>query len=129
MQFGCSGAVRQFYKIGKKNTLMPRPSFLTRMYTWHMGSRWYTPDFYSHYRHLSIYLTVAYPDVEVKSFNYVYEVGESSLHVGICCKSLASQGLLKKSKKMKNSSTIMKNQSRKCTDGLRITLLALQISI
>ena len=55
----------------------------------------YTPDFYSHYRHLSICLNVAHPGVEVEGFNYLYEGGNSLLHVGICCKSLASQNFLR----------------------------------
>lgn len=74
---------------------MPRPSFLTSMYTLHMGSRCYTPDFYTHYRHVSICLTMAHPDVEVKDFNYLYEGDDGLLHVCICCKSLASQGFLR----------------------------------
>ena len=96
---------------------MPRTSFLTSVYTWRMGSRRYTPNFYSHYRHLSICLTVAHPGVEVKGFNNLYGGDDSFLHVGICCKSLASQGLLKRPKKMKNSCTITKTQSRKLRIG------------
>jgi hypothetical protein len=75
---------------------MPRPSFLTSMYTRHMGSRWHTPDFYSHSRHLIISLTVTHPDVEVKGFNYLCEGNDSLLHVSICCKSLVIQGLIKR---------------------------------
>ena len=85
---------------------MLRPSLLTFLYTWHMGSRWYTTDYYSHHRHVSICLTVTYPGLEVTG-----EWDDSLLHFGICCKSLASQMLLKRSKKKKNSGTIMKNQS------------------
>jgi hypothetical protein len=80
---------------------MPRPSFLTSMYTWHMGSKWYTPEFYSHCRHLSICLNVAHPDVEVKRFNYLSEESDSLLHVGICCKSLATQNFLRGPKNRK----------------------------
>jgi hypothetical protein len=77
-----------------------------------MGSRWYTPDFYSHHRHCSISLAVAPPGVEVKGFKCLYEEGYSLLYVDICCKSLASQVLLKTSKKEEKLGTLIKTQSR-----------------
>jgi len=51
--------------------------------------------FNSAFKGLSICLDVAHPGVEVKGFNYLPEGGDSLLHVGICCKSLASQNFLR----------------------------------
>jgi hypothetical protein len=90
-----------------------------------MGSRWYTPDFYSHHCHCSISLTVAYPGVEVKCFKCLYEGGYSLLHVGICCKPLASQVQVKKDEKLWH---LNEKPVSVTTSGLRITLPVVQIS-
>ena len=63
----------------------------TSMYTGHVGSRWYTP-----YLHVvtSIRPTMSclrfFPGFEETIANCLYPGGYSLLHVGVCCKSLAS---------------------------------------
>jgi len=63
----------------------------TSMYTGQLRSRWYTP-----YLHVvtSIRPTMSYrrffPGLEETVVNCLYPRGYSLLHVGVCCKSLAS---------------------------------------
>jgi len=80
---------------------------LTLMYTEHSNSRWCTPDFHSASTTISAFVPPwhqdLWPRVQVIHVNCLQPGGDSLLHVGDCCKPLASQVHIQVSKDMETT--------------------------
>jgi hypothetical protein len=105
--------MHNFQKEGNKYSDAEK-CILSSMCIWHMGSRRYISDL-----HVVTIGTRAFGPPwhqglysgEKKSMSTLYPVGDSLLHVGVCCKTVTTQVLVKRSKEMENTATSTSNRT------------------